>query len=106
MPKRGFVYILASQPNGTLYIGVTSNLVQRVWVHKQELVDGFTKRYGVHRLVYYETFGDIRAAIAREKQLKKWKRPWKLQLISESNPDWHDLYNHFDASSGSLLSQG
>lgn len=85
------VYILASGRNGTLYIGVTSDLCRRVWEHKQDWVDGFTKKYGVHRLVYYEVHGDMFAAITREKQLKKWNRRWKLELIEKSNPEWKDL---------------
>lgn len=87
-----FVYILTSQRNGTLYIGVTSNLKQRVYRHKQGHIDGFTKEYKVHMLVYYEIYEQINDAIAREKQLKEWKRNWKLELIEEKNPDWVDLY--------------
>jgi putative endonuclease len=90
MPKRGFVYILASQRNGTLYTGVTSDLVRRVWA---DAVDGFTKRYGVHRLVYVEAHDDIRDAIQREKRIKKWNRLWKLELIEADNPDGRDLYD-------------
>ena len=86
------VYILASQKNGTLYIGVTGNLVQRIWQHKNDLVEGFTKRYGIHMLVYYELHSDINSAITREKQLKKWNREWKLGLIEQNNPQWHDLW--------------
>jgi putative endonuclease len=86
------VYILASQRNGTLYIGVTSDLVKRVWEHRNDLREGFTKRYGVHQLVYYEMHGDMSAAITREKQLKKWNREWKLRLIEERNPTWQDLW--------------
>jgi len=88
-----FVYILASKKNGTLYIGVTSNLVKRVFEHKQNMVEGFTKKYGVHTLVYYEQTNDINAAITREKQLKKWKRQWKINLIEKDNPKWNDLYD-------------
>ncbi len=90
--KQPAVYILASKRNGTLYIGVTSDLVGRVWQHKNDITEGFTKRYGVHRLVYYETTDDIAAAISREKQLKKWRRAWKLQLIEKTNPNWDDLW--------------
>ncbi len=90
--KEPAVYILASQRNGTLYIGVTSNLVQRVWQHKNEVLESFTKKYGVHMLVYYELHGGMREAIVREKQLKKWNRAWKLRLIEEKNPNWDDLY--------------
>ncbi len=86
------VYILASQKNGTLYIGVTGNLVQRIWQHKNDLVEGFTKRYGIHMLVYYELHSDINSAITREKQLKKWNREWKLGLIAQNNPQWQDLW--------------
>jgi putative endonuclease len=90
--KQPAVYILASQRNGTLYIGVTSNLVQRVWQHKNDVVESFTKKYGVHMLVYYELLGSMEQAIIREKQLKKWNRQWKLRLIEEKNPNWNDLY--------------
>ena len=86
------VYILASQKNGTLYIGVTSNLIQRVWQHKNGVADGFTKKYSVHYLVYFEQTSDMASAIAREKQLKKWNRQWKINLIEERNPQWMDLY--------------
>ena len=87
------VYLLASRRNGTLYIGVTSNLVQRVWQHKQNLVEGFTSRYGVHTLVWYERHETMASAIARERALKEWKRAWKLELIEEGNPQWRDLYD-------------
>ncbi|HEX3598989.1 MAG TPA: GIY-YIG nuclease family protein [Lacipirellulaceae bacterium] len=90
--KQPAVYILASRRNGTLYIGVTSDLVQRVWQHKNDVIEGFTKKYGVHLLVYYELHEDMESAILREKQLKKWNRDWKLRLIEEENPDWNDLY--------------
>jgi putative endonuclease len=86
------VYILASGRNGTLYIGVTSNLVQRAWQHRQSLGDGFTRRYGVKHLVHYEMHGDMEHAIAREKRLKKWNRLWKLRLIEDANPEWLDLW--------------
>jgi putative endonuclease len=86
------VYILSSQRNGTLYIGVTSDLVQRIWQHKSDLVEGFTKEHQVHSLVYFELFEDMLSAIAREKQLKKWNRAWKLELIEEKNPNWDDLW--------------
>ncbi|MBW2554506.1 MAG: GIY-YIG nuclease family protein, partial [Deltaproteobacteria bacterium] len=78
--------------NGTLYIGVTANLIKRVYEHKNHLVDGFTKKYNVHNLVYYETTEDISSAIKREKQIKKWKRKWKIELIENKNPNWRDLY--------------
>ena len=86
------VYILASERNGTLYIGVTSNLVQRIWQHKNDLVEGFTEKYGVHSLVYFELLDDMPNAIAREKQMKKWNRAWKLSLIEKQNPTWQDLW--------------
>ncbi len=92
MPKQPAVYILASKRNGTLYIGVTSNLEKRAWEHKHDLVDGFTKKYGVHQLVYYELLADMVSAITREKQMKKWNRAWKLKLIERHNPDWKDLW--------------
>ena len=85
------IYILASGAYGTLYIGVTSDLVGRVWQHRTGAVPGFTARYAVHRLVHYELFGDMERAIAREKQLKRWHRDWKINLIREGNPDWRDL---------------
>lgn len=86
------VYIMASGRNGTLYIGVTSNLVGRVWQHKNNVADGFTKKYAVHQLVWYEPHENMESALAREKALKKWNRIWKLRLIEEFNPDWLDLY--------------
>ena len=93
--KNYYVYILASKRNGTLYIGVTSDLKKRVFEHKNNIVEGFTKKYKVHNLVYYEQTKDIKSAIEREKRLKKWKRIWKLSLIKKDNPDWKDLYNLF-----------
>lgn len=87
------VYILASKRNGTLYTGVTSNLIQRVWEHKNDLVKGFTNKYHVHMLVYFELHEDMLAAITREKQLKKWNRKWKLALIEKDNPQWNDLWD-------------
>ena len=92
MPKLPCVYILASRRNGTLYVGVTSDLVKRVWEHRNDAVDGFTKQYGVHDLVWYERHETMESAIAREKALKEWKRQWKLRLIEEANPGWRDLY--------------
>jgi len=86
------VYMLASQRNGTLYVGVTSDLIKRVWEHKSDAVDGFTKRYGVHTLVWYEVHEEMLPAIAREKAIKEWKRKWKLELIEKANPSWLDLY--------------
>jgi putative endonuclease len=91
MPKQPAVYILASKKNGTTYIGVTSDLVRRVWEHKQNLVEGFTKAYDVHTLVYFELHDEMTQAIQREKQLKKWNRSWKLRMIELKNPDWRDL---------------
>jgi putative endonuclease len=91
MERQPAVYILASERNGTIYIGVTSDLVKRAWEHKNDTVDDFTKRYGVHRLVYYELHGDMLSVITREKQLKKWNRAWKLELIEEKNPECKDL---------------
>jgi putative endonuclease len=93
MIKQPAVYILASERNGTLYIGVTSDLVERIWEHKNNLVKGFTKRYGVHNLVWYELHNNMNAAIEREKNVKEWKRAWKIRLLEENNPDWNDLYN-------------
>ena len=87
-----FVYIMASKKNGTLYIGVTSNIVKRVYEHKQGFVDSFTKKYGVKTLVYYEITDDIKSAIYREKRLKTWQRQWKIELINKFNPEWIDLY--------------
>ena len=86
-------YILASKPYGTLYIGVTSNLHKRVWEHKNDQVVSFTSKYKVHDLVWYELHDDMQSAISHEKQLKNWKREWKLKLINNRNPDWHDLYH-------------
>ncbi len=91
--KSYFVYILASDRNGTLYIGVTSDLVKRVWEYKNKVADGFTKKYGTHMLAYYEETSDVNSAIAREKQLKNWQRKWKLELIEKFNPQWEDLYH-------------
>ena len=90
--KQYFVYILASKRNGTLYTGVTNDLARRVWEHRTDGVEGFTKRYGVHRLVHYEVFVDAVSAIQREKRIKKWNRAWKIELIEQHNSDWADLY--------------
>ena len=90
--RQYYVYILASSKNGTLYIGVTANLVKRVYEHKQGFISSFTKKYKVHKLVYFETTPDIKEAIQREKQLKKWQRQWKIDLIEKHNPNWQDLY--------------
>ena len=90
--KNFYVYILSSKRNGTLYTGITSNLLKRVYEHKHELVEGFTKKYNVHNLVWYELHESAESAIMREKQIKKWKRDWKLKLIEKENPGWIDLY--------------
>ncbi|MBA7534953.1 hypothetical protein ES705_27203 [subsurface metagenome] len=90
--NRYYVYILASKRNGTLYIGVTSNLIKRIYEHKNNLIEGFTKKYNIHNLVYYEITEDVNSAITREKQLKIWKRNWKIELIEKNNPGWKDLY--------------
>ena len=92
-PRRPCVYILASRRNGTVYIGVASNLPQRAWQHKQGLVEGFTRTYGVHSLVWYEQHETMASAIGREKALKKWAHAWKVALVEESNPGWRDLYD-------------
>jgi len=86
------VYILANVPRGTLYIGVTSNLPGRIWQHKQDLAEGFTRRYSLHTLVWYEIHGTMESAISREKSLKAWQRLWKIELVESGNPDWRDLY--------------
>ena len=90
--KTPCVYILASKPNGTLYAGVTSHLARRVWEHKSSAIDGFTKKYGVHLLVYYEFHTTMPDAILREKQITRWNRAWKINLIRQMNPEWRDLY--------------
>jgi putative endonuclease len=92
MRKQPAVYILASKKNGTLYIGVTSDLVKRTWEHRNNLVEGFTKKYNVHLLVWYEMHETMESAISREKALKNWKRDWKVKLIEKNNPSWLDLY--------------
>jgi putative endonuclease len=94
MMKNYYVYILASQRNGTLYVGVTSDLIKRVWEHKKKLVDGFTKKYNVDKLVYFEQFQDAELAIKKEKRLKKYERSWKLEMIEKNNPEWNDLYEY------------
>jgi putative endonuclease len=90
--KQYFVYILSSQRNGTLYIGSTSNLEKRVWEHKNKVHKGFTQKYSVDQLVYFETYADPEEAVRRERQMKKWNRKWKIRLIEEKNVDWIDLY--------------
>ena len=92
MQKQPVVYILSNKRNGTLYTGVTSDLIKRIWQHRNELVDGFSKKYSTHMLVYYEVHDDMVNAITREKQIKAWKREWKINLIEEFNPYWRDLY--------------
>ncbi|GAA5075078.1 GIY-YIG nuclease family protein [Lysobacter panacisoli] len=92
MEKQPAVYMLSSRPNGTIYVGVTSNLIGRTWQHREHLVDGFTRRHDVARLVWYELWDDMAAAIQREKQQKKWNRAWKIRLIAEQNPEWSDLW--------------
>ena len=92
MEKHPAVYILANKRNGTLYTGVTSDLVKRVWEHKQDFAESFTKKYSVHDLVYFEQLDDMATAIEREKQIKKWNRSWKIELIEKANPDWRDLW--------------
>jgi len=92
MPRQPAVYILASMRNGTLYVGVTSDLVRRVWEHKQDLVEGFTAKYHIHQLVYFELHTDMAEAILREKRIKKWNRAWKIELIEKNNPEWNDLW--------------
>jgi putative endonuclease len=88
-----YVYLLASGLHGTLYLGVTNDLIRRVYQHKHKLLGGFTARYGIDRLVWFECHDEPRSAIAREKEIKKWRRDWKIRLIEESNPDWRDLYD-------------
>ena len=92
MGSEFYVYILASKRNGTLCTGVTSNLIKRIWQHKNGLVEGFSKEYNVKKLVYLEVHTNAESAITREKQIKKWRRAWKLRLIEEKNPEWKDLY--------------
>ena len=91
--RQYYVYILASKRNGTLYIGVTNNLLKRVYEHRNDFVEGCTQKYHVHNLVYYELYSDILDAITREKRMKKWKRQWKIELIEKTNPQWRDLYS-------------
>jgi putative endonuclease len=96
--NRYFVYLLASRPNGTLYCGVTNDLVRRTWEHREGLAEvSFTRRYGVHHLVWFEEHSDIREAILREKRIKKWNRAWKVRLIEAANPGWHDLARSWTA---------
>jgi putative endonuclease len=90
--KNPAIYILANKRNGILYVGVTSDLIKRVWEHKQDFASGFTRQYSVHLLVYYQQTEDMLTAITREKQIKKWNREWKIRLIEDMNPYWNDLY--------------
>lgn len=91
--KNYYVYIIASERNGTLYVAITSNLIKRTWEHKNKIISGFTSKYNVCKLVYFEEFQDINLAIAREKLLKSWQRKWKIDLIERKNQDWKDLYD-------------
>jgi len=91
--RGGWVYIITNRPEGTLYVGVTSDIARRSWEHREEVVDGFTKRYALKRLVYLERHEEIEEAIRREKRIKRWPRAWKIDLIRKSNPTWTDLYN-------------
>jgi len=93
MKKDGFIYIITNHTNSTIYIGVTSDLIKRIYEHKNKLADGFSKKYNLCKLVYYEKFDDIENAILREKQLKNWHRDWKENLIKDRNPNWDDLYD-------------
>ena len=93
----GYVYIMTNKPQGTLYIGVTSNLARRVWEHREGVLDGFTRRYGLKRVAHYEFNDDIRNALQREKNLKHWPRLWKLALVQESNPEWRHLYEKLNS---------
>ena len=92
MEKLFFVYMLATRRDGPLYVGVTSNLPKRIWQHREHVVRGFTAKYNVDRLIWYEAHGGAEAAILREKQIKRWRRAWKIELIEKNNPDWRDLY--------------
>lgn len=96
MAETYYVYILSSKRNGTLYIGVTNDLERRLYEHRNNLIEGFTNKYNVHRLVYFEDVNDIQSALQREKQLKRWTRKWKLELIEKVNPEWRDLANDFN----------
>jgi len=93
MAKQACVYILASRQRRTLYIGVTSDPIKRIWEHKVDIVQSFTRKYSVHTLVYYELHEDMMSAIQREKQIKKWNRTWKIRMIEEAHPEWNDLYD-------------
>lgn len=105
MNKQFYVYILSSKRNGKLYVGMTSDLVKRIWEHKNELAYGFTSKYNVKNLAYYEIHSSAKFAISREKQIKKWRRNWKLTLIEKKNPEWKDLYNNIIYRTGFQLSR-
>ena len=105
MEKASYVYILASAPYGVFYIGVTSDLIKRVWQHREGVADGFTKQHRVKQLVWYEIHCEILQAITREKQIKKWNRDWKVNLIQKSNPDWRDLYDQITGQEANLDSR-
>ncbi|MDD4477244.1 MAG: GIY-YIG nuclease family protein [Patescibacteria group bacterium] len=90
--RKYYTYILSNKKNGTLYVGITNNLIRRIYEHKNNLVGGFTKKYDIHNLVYYEQYDSVDDAISREKQMKKWNRKWKIELIEKDNPNWRDLY--------------
>jgi len=104
--KQYYVYIMASKRNGTLYIGLTNNLLRRIYEHKNDIIEGFTKKYSVHNLVYYERHNDVNRAINREKQMKKWERQWKINLIQKTNPQWKDLYHELYGHNGPPPSRG
>lgn len=93
LDKQYYVYIICNKRNGTLYTGITSDLIKRIWQHKQGFVEGFSRQYGLKRLVYFEVFNDVKEAILKEKRIKKWNRQWKINLIEKSNPTWNDLYD-------------
>jgi len=103
--KKFYVYILCNKRNGTLYAGITSDLIKRIYEHKNNLVEGFTQKYNVHRLVWYEIHETAGTAISREKQIKAWKRQWKLRLIEENKPEWNDLYDIICEGTGFLPPQ-
>ena len=92
MQKQYYVYILTKERNSTFYVGMTSDLIKRIWHHKNSVANGFTKKYNIKQLVYYEVFDDLQNAIKREKRLKQWSRAWKIKAIEEQNPEWNDLY--------------
>jgi putative endonuclease len=96
MARKPAIYIMANKKNGTLYIGVTSDLIKRIWQHRMDFMEGFTKKYQVHLLVFFEFHETMKAAILREKQLKSWKRNWKLKIIERDNPNWRDLYDELN----------